>query len=151
LDTAGGLKNIEDLLGEDEAIFCYNGDLMTHLPLEKLRDAHERMRPEATLGLRSSGPLLNVNMDGDGRICDLRDTLGIPGIHRCLFTGIYAVETSFLNSLRAGKVESVVPAFVRRITEKPGSIRGVIIDEGEWHDIGSPETFQMLKKALGHR
>src|SRR5512143_2858304 len=26
LDTAGGLKNIEDLLDEDGAIFCYNGD-----------------------------------------------------------------------------------------------------------------------------
>jgi len=27
LDTAGGLKNIEDLLEEDEAILCYNGDI----------------------------------------------------------------------------------------------------------------------------
>ena len=45
LDTAGGLKNIEDLLDEDEAIFCYNGDVMTNLPLQRLLEAHEQKRP----------------------------------------------------------------------------------------------------------
>src|SRR5512136_1430280 len=58
LDTAGGLKNIEDLLEEDEPIFCYNGDVITDLPLQRLRKAHEEMRPEVTLALRSSGSLL---------------------------------------------------------------------------------------------
>ena len=36
LDTAGGLKNIEDLLDKDEAILCYNGDVMSNLSLEML-------------------------------------------------------------------------------------------------------------------
>src|SRR5512136_3068619 len=27
LETAGGLKNIEDLIEEDEVIICYNGDI----------------------------------------------------------------------------------------------------------------------------
>ena len=44
LDTAGGLKNIEDLLEEDETIFCYNVDVVTDLPLHQLRQAHEEMR-----------------------------------------------------------------------------------------------------------
>ena len=63
LDTAGGLKNIEDLLDEDEAILCYNGDVMTDLPLQRLLEVHEQKRPEVTLALRSSGPLLNVNIN----------------------------------------------------------------------------------------
>ncbi|PKN36357.1 MAG: hypothetical protein CVU63_16650, partial [Deltaproteobacteria bacterium HGW-Deltaproteobacteria-20] len=142
LDTAGGLKNIEDLLSQDEAILCYNGDVLSDIPLEGLISAHEQNRPDATLLLRTEGPLLNVDIDSSGTICDMRHTLGRPGVARCLFTGIYAVETSILCHMERGRIESVVDVFLRRIAAEPGSIRGVVIDEGKWHDIGSVDVYR---------
>ena len=148
LDTAGGLKNIEDLLAEDETIFCYNGDILADFPLEGFLQSHNRKRPEATLVLRSHGPLLNVAVDGQGAICDIRNSLGNPGTRRCLFTGIYAVETSLLKHIESGKVESIVTVFLDRIRKNPGSITGFVINDGSWHDIGSLDAYETLKPRI---
>jgi NDP-sugar pyrophosphorylase family protein len=145
LETGGGLKNIEDLLAEDEAILCYNGDVIADLPLEKLLSFHEQKRPEATLALRSNGPLLNVSVNDKNEICDFRGALKNAGTQNCLFTGIYALETSILRHIEAGKTESIIATFTERIAQKPGSIMGIILNEGSWQDIGSPEIYQNLK------
>ena len=145
LDTAGGLKNIEDQLSEDEAILCYNGDILADFPLQEFLEYHNKNRPEATLVLRSNGPLLNVAVDNQGAICDMRDSLGNPCVDRYLFTGIYAVETSLLQYIRAGKIESIITVFLDRIRNRLGSIAGFVIDDGDWNDIGSPEAYEILK------
>jgi NDP-sugar pyrophosphorylase family protein/aminoglycoside phosphotransferase (APT) family kinase protein len=147
LDTAGGLKNIEDLLKGDERIFVYNADVMTNLPLKPLLEAHAGQRREVTLALRSDGPLLNVDLDEKGEICDMRRLLNRYGVRRCLFTGIYVVEKRFLKRLTTGKIESVVPVFVRMIEEIPGSVGSVLIDRGAWHDIGSLGEYQSMMNS----
>ena len=147
LDTAGGLKNIEDLLTEDETILIYNGDILSDLPLGRLFEAHAAGGREVTLALRSEGPLRNVALDADDAICDLRGLLGNPGLRFCLFTGIYAVERSFFRRLVRDKVESVVPVFVEMIREVPGSVGAVIIDEGGWEDIGDLEAYERIKTS----
>jgi NDP-sugar pyrophosphorylase family protein/aminoglycoside/choline kinase family phosphotransferase len=148
LDTAGGLKNIEDLLDTDDTVLVYNGDIIADMPLKPLVDTHFTKRKEVTLALRSSGFPLNVNINDRGDICDLRHTLGDYGIKSCLFTGIYVVEKSFLRHLEAGRIESVIPVFIKMIREKPGSVTGVLIDEGRWHDIGSVGEYEKINSAF---
>jgi len=147
LDTGGGLKNIEDLIGGDEAILCYNGDVIADFPLEPLCALHNRERPEVTLVLRSSGHPLNVDIDKAGDVCDIRRTFGKAGSQSCLFTGVYAVETSILRYIEAGRAESIVPVLLRRIAVMPGSVKAVVIDEGEWHDVGAIGTYERLSAA----
>ncbi len=147
LDTAGGLKNIEDLLEEDEQILVYNGDIISDLPLGSLLAAHAAGGKEVTLVLRSRGPVTNVSVDAEGAVCDLRDLLGNPGVRRCCFTGIYAVEKRFLKRLTRGKAESVVPVFSEMLREAPGSLGSVVIDAGLWQDIGDPEAYARIESA----
>jgi NDP-sugar pyrophosphorylase family protein/aminoglycoside/choline kinase family phosphotransferase len=148
LDTAGGLKNIEDLLAEtedDEAILVYNGDILSDLPLSRLLAAHAAAGREVTIALRSNGPLRNVCLDARGEICDFRDLLGNSGVRRCLFTGISVVERRFLRRLTPGKVESTIPVFAAMIREAPGSVASVVIDEGSWEDIGDIPAYERIE------
>ena len=48
LDTGGGLKNIEELLEGDEAIICYNGDVIADFPLLTAPVPRSRARWEST-------------------------------------------------------------------------------------------------------
>jgi mannose-1-phosphate guanylyltransferase len=147
LDTAGGIKNIEDLIANEERIIVYNGDIMTNIPLELLIKKHFELKTSVTLALRSTGSLLNVNVDKDGFVCDMRHILNNKGIKSCLFAGIYIVEKSFLKRLTAGKIESIVLPLVEMIKENPHSVGGVVIDDGYWHDVGAVEEYNKLGKA----
>jgi len=145
-DTAGGIKNIENMIANGERIFVYNGDIITNMPIAPLIDRHYALKSEVTLALRSSGPLLNVNIDQEGFICDLRHILNNPGVQSCLFAGIYIVEKAFLQRLEAGRLESIVLPFVKMIEESPRSVGGVVIDDGYWHDVGTVAEYEKLKK-----
>jgi mannose-1-phosphate guanylyltransferase len=148
LNTAGGLKNIEDLLEEDRSILCYNGDVFANFSLQRLLQDHLHHDAEATLVLRSHGPLLNVSLNSQGEVCDLRNILKAPGVQSCLFTGIYALETSILQHIEPGKPETIIATFIQRISKKTGSVRGIILDDGDWTDIGLLETYEQLKNSL---
>jgi mannose-1-phosphate guanylyltransferase len=148
LDTAGGIKNIEDLIVEGECFIVYNGDIITNLPLTPLIVKHFESKAEVTLALRSSGPLLNVNIDQDGFICDMRHILHNPGIQSCLFAGIYIVEKDFLRRLEKSKIESIVFPLVKMIKENAHSVGGIVIDEGYWHDLGTVDEYEKLKRTF---
>ena len=145
LDTAGGIKNIEDLIAGDERIIVYNGDIITNMPIELLIRKHFELKTTVTLLLRSTGQLLNVNVDKEGFVCDMRHVLKNEGVKSCLFAGIYIVEKSFLKRLTAGKIESIVLPLVEMIKENPHSVGAVVIDDGCWFDVGTIEEYNKLE------
>lgn len=146
LDTAGGIKNIEDLIAEDERIIVYNGDIITNMPIELLIRKHFELKTSVTLALRSNGPLLNVNVDQEGFVCDMRHILKNDGGKKCLFAGIYIVEKSFLKRLTADKMESIVLPLAEMIKENPRSVGAVVIDDGSWYDVGTVEEYEKLNR-----
>jgi len=147
LDTAGGIKNIEYLIANEKRIIIYNGDIITNMPIAPLVDQHFALQSTVTLSLRGSGSLLNVNIDKNSFICDMRHTLNNPGIQSCLFAGIYIIETKFLQRLESGRVESIVPPLVEMIKENPRSVGGIVVDDGYWHDVGTIEEYEKLNRT----
>lgn len=146
LDSAGGLKNIEDLLDDDdETIIAYNADIITDMPIRSLIEGHLKYGGEVTLALRSEGYLKNVDVNHEGEICDIRHLLGKTGAHCCQFASIYTADRAFFKRLAAGRIESIVDVFIRMMEEEQGALRGVIIDEGEWEAVNDIETYKKLE------
>ncbi|MEI7590378.1 MAG: hypothetical protein WCJ49_03600, partial [Deltaproteobacteria bacterium] len=92
-----------------------------------------------------------VEIDSDGVICDMRDTLGVAGTMRCQFTGIYIAHHSLLAHIPSKKIESIVDTFIRIIKEGKGGLQGVVIDEGIWNDIGKIETYHRICSEFEQR
>jgi len=152
LDTGGGLKNIERLLvPADENLLVYNGDIFASLDLKKLFSEHKKNDALATLLLRTDSRG-NIEFDSDsGAIIDMRDKLGREGNRRCRFTGIYVVSRKFFDEIPAGKIESVVDAFLRVIARGNEKIRGVIDDSGTWRDLGTLEEYASAQREFSRR
>ncbi len=149
LDTAGGIANVVDWLPSgDESFFVYNGDILTDLPLGPAIEAHEKSDALVTMVLRSEGAALQVAWDEQsGRVADIRQATGRgEDLPRFQFTGIYLVRPAFLERLTPGKIESVILPFLDVIRDRDG-VGGVVIDEGDWSDLGNRETY--LDASIG--
>jgi mannose-1-phosphate guanylyltransferase/mannose-1-phosphate guanylyltransferase/phosphomannomutase len=101
-----------------------------------------------TLVLRKKGPGLHISMNkGTGLINDIRNLLGTGKHGNLQFTGIYAVRPDFIKHLTPGKVESVIPIFLKLIAAGE-RIGGVIIDDGRWWDLGDRFSYLRAHKQM---
>lgn len=144
LETGGGLKNIESWM-DDGSLLIHNGDIFSSMDLEKLADAHEASGDEVTLALRSTGGEKRISLGGNNRVEDVRSEVrGLLGTH--VFTGIYCVKKEFLKRIPVGEIISVIPAFQELVRED--GIGAVVLDEGNWMDLGDVESYLAAHREL---
>jgi len=145
LETAGGIKNAERHFG-GETVIVYNGDVLTDVSIEQVLAHHMTSGNEVTLVLRSRGEPLHVTL-ADGRVVDIANRLGVREGQRCLFTGLYVVEPEFLRRIPERTKISVIPLFMEMI-KSGAKLGGVVLDEGNWWDLGTREKYLDVHAAL---
>jgi mannose-1-phosphate guanylyltransferase len=146
LETGGGIKNIEDWIGED-SILVYNGDILTTLDLDRLLATHTNLDRSVTLAIRSTGHALHIAVHDD-QVTDIHQMLEVaPGTHQ--FTGLYCIDPGFLSRIPPHEKISVIPAFLELAREQ--LLGASIRDEGIWLDLGSRESYlnAHLQQGLG--
>src|SRR6266853_812461 len=128
----------------------YNGDILTDLPLGGAWRRHFDEGNEVTLVLRSSGGPLQVALDGGRRRITAIGGAARPNEgRRYLFTGVYVVSRAFLRRIPAGQKIGVVPIF-RQMIEAGARLGGIVIDEGQWWDLGDRERYLAVHKEWQH-
>jgi len=150
LETAGGIANVADLLGE-EPFIVYNGDVFADLPLEGAIEHHFQRKNEVTLVLRTSATPRHITLDDEtGLVLDIGMRLHPTIAPDCLFTGIYIVQPEFIQRIPRGEKLSVIPIFLEMI-QAGARLGGYVINEGLWHDLGTRAEYlavhQMLHEA----
>ena len=149
LDSAGGIKNIADLLGPGAGtLMVYNGDILTDLHLGSAIAQHRAAGNEVTLLLRSCDGPRHITWDpASGRLLDIRNRLGtgLPAEH-ALSCG-YLVEPAFLERIPAGEAVSVIPLFLDMI-RRGDKIGGALVNEGLWRDLGTRAEYLRVHHDL---
>lgn len=143
LETGGGVKNIE-AWAAGENVLVHNGDIFSSLPLDRLIAAHEASGNVVTLAIRSHGDARHIALDGE-RVIDIRKMLGVAeGTH--VFSGIYCFTPELLKLLPPGEKISVIPAFLELANQ--GRIGAIVLDEGDWRDLGDPAAYLAAHREL---
>jgi NDP-sugar pyrophosphorylase family protein len=101
--------------------------------------------------LRSKDGPLQVACDpATGRVTDISGRVDAAAAPRFLFTGIYIVSPALLQRIPPATKISVVPIFCDMI-RAGAKLGGVVIDDGEWWDLGSRDQYLDVHSALASR
>ncbi|HEY5037066.1 MAG TPA: NDP-sugar synthase [Chthoniobacterales bacterium] len=146
LETGGGIKNAESLLGQ-EPFLVYSGDVLTDLPLAPLIEEHFRRGNDVTMALRETG-LASEMTFRDGRIVDIGSRYGHPGELDYANVSVWSARAFSRFSL--GEKISFIPTLAQWIGDG-GKIGGVVLDQGEWFNLGSPAQYLEAHRTISER
>ena len=143
LETGGGIKNAEPLFAS-EPFLTYSGDILTDVDLGPLIDEHFRRGNDVTLALRETGLGADIAF-ADGKVIDIANRLGIAG--RYDFANIAVWSPTVFRRIPPAQKISFIPVVTEWIKEN-GRIGGVILNDGEWFNVGSVRQYLDLHRTL---
>lgn len=146
LDTGGGLKNAESLLG-DQTILMYNGDILTDGNILQALEYHRSQKNMATLVLGKFNAIQNVSLNVEGNITDLRGVLGDKKNPKFTFTGIQIIEPELFQYIPDGQIISIVDIYLDLI-RKGFKIGGFVWKDCYWIDIGDLKTYSQVQTEV---
>jgi NDP-sugar pyrophosphorylase family protein len=143
LETGGGIKNAEPLLGT-EPFITYSGDILSDVDLRLLIEEHFRRRNDVTLALRETGLASGVALR-EGRVVDIAGKRGIAGNYD--FANIAVWNPDIFRRIPSDKKISFVPILVDWIGEN-AKIGGVVLNDGGWFNIGSRAEYLAVHRTI---
>ncbi|HLW35898.1 MAG TPA: NDP-sugar synthase [Chthoniobacterales bacterium] len=143
LETGGGIKNVEAQLAT-EPFITYSGDVLTDLPLQPLIDEHFNRKNDVTLALRQTH-LGSAIAFRDGRVVDIAGRLGIPGNFD--FANIAVWNCAIFDRIPPAQKISFIPILGEWISQG-GKIGGVVMEKGEWFNLGSRAEYFDVHRAI---
>jgi mannose-1-phosphate guanylyltransferase len=144
LDTGGGIKNVQALLGTKPFI-VYSGDILTDVDLEPLIEEHFRAQNDVTLGLRRDTGLGAGVVARNGRIVAISNESNPTDNFD--YANISVWNHEILGRIPSNEKVSFIPIVTKWIGQN-GRIGGVVLDQGKWFNIGSRTEYLQVHRAI---
>ncbi len=144
LDTAGALKNAQELLAGD--FFVFNGDLILDCDLAKLARAHSQSGALVTILLRQVEDISHfglVQRDERGFVTAFREKVEVDATgQRTVNAGVYVMAAEVLDYIPVGEPYSSESDLFPALLEAGLPMFGHLPDQqGYWTDVGRLETY----------
>jgi NDP-sugar pyrophosphorylase family protein len=127
-----------------DLFISYSGDILTDIDLQSLIDEHFRANNDVTLALRETHLGKDVAVEAN-RVVDIINRYGHEG--RYDFAGICVWSRAIFQRIEPGKHLSYIPILANWIGEG-GRIGGVVLNEGEWFNIGSRREYLSVHRTI---
>jgi mannose-1-phosphate guanylyltransferase len=144
LDTGGGLKNVQSLLGTQPFI-VYSGDVLTDVDLEPLIEEHFRLLNDVTLGLRRDTGLGAGVVARNGRIIAISSDSNPADNFD--YANVSVWNSEIFRRIPSNQKISFIPIIAEWI-EQGGRIGGVLLDDGKWFNISSRIEYLEVHRAI---
>lgn len=146
--TGGAVLNAykKGVVGSEDTILVYYGDILTNMNLQRMVRAHHRQKASATIAL-ASGFSVRVGvaeLDRDGKI---KGFVEKPILEKPVSIGILALDGRVLDMMsrliRNDKELDLMRDVVPHLIKKGNSVYGHL-SKSFWYDVGSTEAYEKL-------
>jgi len=144
LETGTGLKNIENLLDPEETLLVYNSDILSDIDLSSLLKDHQTSGALTTLAASPYGDQPHLKVNEKNELLKVERNKKAPSSHGLNYLGMHLVNHDFFTYLHKTERESIVHAWNRAVSHKPGSVRVRPYTQGRWLDMGTIETYESV-------
>jgi len=144
LETGGGIKNVEGILGK-EPFIVYSGDILTNVNLQPLIDEHFRCGNDVTLGLRRNTGLGAGVVMRDSRIVEISKESNPE--ENFDYANISIWNQEIFARIPASRKISFIPILIDWINQG-GRIGGIALDDGNWFNIGSRKEYLEVHRTI---
>jgi len=151
LDTAGAIKNTQELAADE--FFVFNGDLIIDCNLTELARAHRQSGALVTILLRQVEDISHfglVQRDEEGFVSAFREKVKVDETgQRTINAGVYVMAAEVLDYIPVDEPYSNEADLFPALLEADLPILGYLPDQqGYWTDVGRIETYLTANRDL---
>lgn len=146
MGTGGGLKLLKECM--TGTFFMSNCDILVDADYDRILEYHRKTKNIITMvcaGKKFQVPYGTVQLDESGQIIRLREK---PEFSYRVNTGLYLIETRFLDKIPDGEFVHITDIIEKCIQEKE-RVGAFLIEDDDWMDMGQMDELESMRKKMG--